>query len=286
MVPVNATDWPRVQTHAAFVLVDEANLPCRLVRPVNAQVAGLEALAQLVAHQIDDGLEGELGRHALLDAVDQRQLAGALLELHRALGHLLLQPGGEAQVGQRDRGLGGEHRQQVAVGVVEAAARAFDVGVHVAQQFLPRDQRGDQARALVRRFLSRGPVAQARLAGVAGLNQPGRDGLEQCLRVLTAREQRPGRAQALRCLQQQQNALGAQELGRLVDQERMKIVLAARFVQPKAGANRPLEALAQGSRFRGRGWQRAGGGPREPPARGRSRLSGRTCHVLCSRSTN
>ena len=41
----------------------------------------LKHLAQLVAHQVDDGLEVELGGHALLDAVDDRQLGVALLGL-------------------------------------------------------------------------------------------------------------------------------------------------------------------------------------------------------------
>ena len=39
----------------------------------------LEHLAQLVADEVDDRLEVELGGHALLDAVDDRELGGALL---------------------------------------------------------------------------------------------------------------------------------------------------------------------------------------------------------------
>ena len=40
----------------------------------DADVAGVEHLAQLVADQVDDRLEIELGGHALLDAVDDREL--------------------------------------------------------------------------------------------------------------------------------------------------------------------------------------------------------------------
>ena len=43
--------------------------------------AGLENIAQLVADQVDDGLEIELRGHAFLDAVDDRQLGRALLGL-------------------------------------------------------------------------------------------------------------------------------------------------------------------------------------------------------------
>ena len=70
-----------------------------------------------------------------------RQLGGALLGIGlraarfgRALGHLRFQPGRKAQVGQRHRRLAGEHGEQVAVGVVEAAEGAFDVGVEIAEQ--------------------------------------------------------------------------------------------------------------------------------------------------------
>ena len=50
------------------------------VVPADAHIAGPEYFAQLVADEVDNGLELELGRHALLDAVDDRKLVGALLE--------------------------------------------------------------------------------------------------------------------------------------------------------------------------------------------------------------
>jgi hypothetical protein len=49
------------------------------VVPANAHVAGLEHLAQLVADEVDDRLELELRRHALLDAVDDGELRRSLL---------------------------------------------------------------------------------------------------------------------------------------------------------------------------------------------------------------
>ena len=63
-----------------------------------------EALAQLVADQVDDRLEVELRRQPLLDAVDDRQLGGALLGLlEQALG--LVE---QARVLQRHAHAGGE----------------------------------------------------------------------------------------------------------------------------------------------------------------------------------
>jgi hypothetical protein len=41
----------------------------------------MKNLAQLVADQVNDCLEVELGRHTLLDAVDHSQLGRALLAL-------------------------------------------------------------------------------------------------------------------------------------------------------------------------------------------------------------
>ena len=57
---------------------------------------------------------------------------------------LALEALGEAHVGERDGGLAREHRQQVAVAVVEAAERAVDVGVDVAEQLALHDQRRDR----------------------------------------------------------------------------------------------------------------------------------------------
>ena len=90
--------------------MDEVEL---LVAPADAHVAGVEELAQLVTHEVDDGLEVELGRHPLLDAVDDGELGRAVLGfLEQAL--RLVE---EARVVQRDAHAGGERLQQANIGV-------------------------------------------------------------------------------------------------------------------------------------------------------------------------
>src|SRR6185503_11805109 len=103
--------------------------------------------AQLVADQLDDALEVERACDALLNAVDDRELARALLELCRAVGDLALQVFGKASVGERDGGLAREHREQVTIAVVKAAERAVDVDVDVTQQVALHAKRNDQAAA-------------------------------------------------------------------------------------------------------------------------------------------
>ncbi len=229
--------------------VEDVNLACRLVEPVDRDVVARKQRAQPLAHHLDDGLEVELRGHALLDVVDDRQLAGTLLGLRLrcsgfcgAHSHLRFQAGREAQVVQRHGGLRGQHRQQVAVGVIEAAERAFDVGVDETEQAVLRHQRRDQARALVHRCGAFGAVAQAHGAGVARLGKPGLDGTQQRLRVFAARHQRAGDAQPVRTfIQHQQHALGATEFGHFVDQEIVQLGGAAQSVQAHAGVDQALE---------------------------------------------
>ena len=75
----------------------------------------LEHFAQLVADQVDDRLEVELGGHALLDAVDDRELGGALLGLLEQALRLVE----EARVLERDAHAVGERLQQADVGLAE-----------------------------------------------------------------------------------------------------------------------------------------------------------------------
>ncbi len=96
-----------------------------------------------------------------------------------ALGDLLLEAGSEAQVGQRHAGLAGEKREQIAVGVAEAAERALDVGVEEAEHLVLGQQRRDDARALVHAAAAFGAVTQAGDAAVAGFVEPGRHGSQQ-----------------------------------------------------------------------------------------------------------
>ena len=214
-------------------------------------VAGVEQLAQLVADAVDDGLEAQRLRRALLDAVDHRELARAPFRLRlgaarlgRALGHLGLEARGEARVGQRHGGLRREQRQQVAVGVVETAERAVDVGIEIAEQLALRDQRRDQARALVdslRRRRARGAGARTRPARFL---EPRRHGLQQRLSVFAARHARAGELEACGRVQHEQHASGAQELGGFVDQERVQLVGAAQRVHAQADVEQALERWA------------------------------------------
>ena len=75
----------------------------------------VEDLAQLVADQIDDGLEVELGGHAFLDAVDDRELGGALLGLLQQPLRLVEQ----ARVLERHAHARGDRREQADLGLAE-----------------------------------------------------------------------------------------------------------------------------------------------------------------------
>ena len=243
--PVDGRRGRLRQRLAVFDAVDVLERVGLVVPPADAQVFAAEDLAQLVAHAVDDGLKVELRGHALLDAVDQRQFARALLGLRGALGDLLLQPFAEVNVGQRHGGLGCEHGQQVAVGLGEAAERTFDVGVEVADQFVLRDQRGDQARALIDRLGALGAVAQARGARAASLFEPRRHGLQKRLFIFATRHERAGESPALWRFEHQQHPFGAAEFGGFVDQELVQLVGAAQLVQAQAGVDQALEGLAE-----------------------------------------
>ena len=69
-------------------------------------------------------------------------------------------PCGELRVVERDGRLRGEHRDEVAVGVVEAAKRAVDVEVEQAEQAAAARSAVRQARALVERGCAIRHVAQ------------------------------------------------------------------------------------------------------------------------------
>jgi hypothetical protein len=159
----------------------------------------VQHLAQLVADQVDDGLEVQRVGHRLLDAVDQRQLAGALLglglgaaRLGRAFGHLRFQPAGKTQVGQRHCRLASQHGKQVAVVIAEAAEGPFDVGIQMTEQFALRHQWCHQAGTLVFFGRALGAVAQARLVHGGGFVQPRRHGPQQGSSVFACGQQGAG----------------------------------------------------------------------------------------------
>ena len=131
---------------------------------------------------------------------------------------------------------------------MEAAERAFDVGVEEAEQLVLRDQRHDEARALRDVFGAIGAIgadAQARGAAAAGLDEPGREGRQQRLFVFAARQQRAGELPSFRRFEHQQHALGAAQFGRFVDEEFVQRLGTAQFVEAQPGIDQPLERLAE-----------------------------------------
>jgi hypothetical protein len=113
---------------AALDAVRQVQQPGGFVEPRHHERIRREELDQLVADQVDNRLEGELGGDALLDAVDQCELGGALLgarvgrlQIGRALGDLRFETLRELRVVECDGRLCSEHRDEIAVGVVEAA---------------------------------------------------------------------------------------------------------------------------------------------------------------------
>ena len=181
------------------------------VPPEDGQVAHAEDRAKLVADQVDDREEVELGDQPLLDAVDHRQLGVALLDL------LGLMHGGEPG-GVRDGRLLGERRDQVAVGGVEPARRAVDVDVEGAEQHAPVEQRRDDARALLDGRRALRTVAQARAAAAPRLVDPGRDRRAQLGGVFTGGQLRGGDAETFGAVEQEQDTARPRQRGDALDQ--------------------------------------------------------------------
>jgi hypothetical protein len=166
----------------------------------DADVWSLQHFAQLVSHQVDDRLEVELRGDALLDAVDDRELAGALLELGRALGDLALQARRRSARLRARRRPGREHGEQITVAVVEAAESAVDVAVDVTQQLALDDQRDDQVASLVDRLGAVGHMAQVDGAVAPRFCEPRGDRFQQSVLVLAFGYQGARYRETLRCI--------------------------------------------------------------------------------------
>ena len=113
-----------------------------------------EHLAQLVADEVDDGLEVELGGHALLDAVDHRQLGGALLGLLQQALRLVEQ----ARVLERHAHARGDRLEQAHLGSAEGVLALVVLEVHRAEHAVAGEDRHDQHA----RSRGRCPAAPAR----------------------------------------------------------------------------------------------------------------------------
>ena len=121
-------------------------------RPSGCPGRGPEHLAQLVADQVDDGLEVQASAAMpcwmlLITASSLARCSSCVVRSATCCSS----PAAKRRLASAHGGLGGEHREQVALAVAETAERTFDVGVEKAQQLAPRDQRGDEAGALVDR---------------------------------------------------------------------------------------------------------------------------------------
>ncbi len=124
---------------------------------MDAHVAGAKHLPQLVTHQIDDALEAELRRYALLDAVDHRQLGVPLLGfLQQALG--LVE---QARVLERDGHAGRERLEQADVVGTERVLALHVVEAQHAEDLAGDDQRHQQERLRRTRTEDRSGAAQA-----------------------------------------------------------------------------------------------------------------------------
>jgi hypothetical protein len=152
---------PRRQTAAVLDGVEAGDGLGLRVPPADAQVLAAEDLLQLVADPLDDRLEVEPGRHPLVNAVGQGQLAAALLELKRHLG-----------AATRTRKLDGaaprEPGHAVAIGGGEAAVAAVDVGVEEAEPLAAGRRAGRRcscAGGVPRRPRDRGAASPCRCAG-------------------------------------------------------------------------------------------------------------------------
>ncbi len=98
-----------------LVFVEVLNLMVLRIVPANADVVGLQNLAQLVADEVDDRLEVELGGHSFLDAVDDRELRRPLLGLLQEALRLVE----EARVLERHAHARGDRAEQSHLGVAE-----------------------------------------------------------------------------------------------------------------------------------------------------------------------
>ncbi len=210
----------------------------RLVDRGDAEVAGAEQCAQLVAHEIDDGLVVQLSGDALLHAVDQRQLGSVP-------GHLALKPVNDARIAQCHGSLRRQHCKQVTVSVVEAPAWAFDVGVEKAQQLFACHQGRDQAAALVAFPGTFGSMPKGGGSAAARFFEPGGDGMQQLGVALSLRQQRVRDFKAHGRVQHQEHAASAAEGASLLDQESVQFRDAALLVQAQSGIDQPLERCAR-----------------------------------------
>ena len=131
---------------------------------------------------------------------------------------------------------------------MKAAKGAVDVDVDVTQQVALHDQRDDQPAALVERRRAFRRVAQLHGAASPHLGEPRGYAFQQRALVLAGGHERARdrkRVALVLRLREQQHALGARELGDLVDQELGELRFALDLVEAQSGVDEALERRAQ-----------------------------------------
>ena len=181
-------------------------------------------------------LEIELGGDALLDAVEQRQLGGALLELRCPLGQC--RPKAFPLVCARyDQCCPpGEPRDEIALFALESAKLTLDIEIQIAEGRLG-EQRSNQAGALVGRRNALRPVPKTRSQGAPRLRQPWCDRLQQFSVGLPLRQPGAGHFEPARRLQHQQHASRGAKCTGFIDQQPMQFGDARHPVQGQVRAD-------------------------------------------------
>ena len=177
-----------------LVLVQEVDFARLVVDPADADVVALQHLAQLVADEVDDALEVQRAGHALLDAVDHRELGVALLGLLQQALRLVEQ----ARVLQRDAHRRGDRLEQAHFGLAERMLALVILELQAAQHAIAGDDlHVDEGEALVGAFhrrvaggdlLGRGVVdGGVRAASLCDSGQRHRAGCRAASRARTRR---------------------------------------------------------------------------------------------------
>ena len=136
--PLSVPDRMLGRSLAALVVVDEVDLPGGLVEQRDVGDVGLEGLADALADELDQGVELELCRERLADAVHGGQL-----------GHALARLVDEPRVVERDAEAAGQRRQEPLVVLVEGV-RAVEVLEGDDARGPPADDERDEQRGLAR----------------------------------------------------------------------------------------------------------------------------------------
>jgi hypothetical protein len=202
---------PRRQTAAVLDGVEAGDGLGLRVPPADAQVLAAEDLLQLVADPLDDRLEVEPGRHPLVNAVGQGQLAAALLELKRHLG-----------AATRTRKLDGaaprEPGHAVAIGGGEAAVAAVDVGVEEAEPLAARPSGATMQLRWRRASTPSGPWRSFALPVRRASSSQGAIAASSPAGCSAPRQQKADTRGAAFRFEQQHHPSGTAERGRLGDQ--------------------------------------------------------------------